>query len=960
MFAGVRQLMLWLGLAAVLILPALGGGNSLIEGWPQATLFLTLALAFQVTDPNRLKRLPWWYFALGAGLAVLGAIWLYPGPALLALSPTRAAWPGPDGTVSGVAADRIDTWEALFQALGFWSTLGLALIAGGSQNTRRWLMRCMLACIVLVVMSALTVQFLHLPVNLLPDVTVLFTDRLAHPFTGPNVAAAFFVSSLGFSIGVMFIFSDEERYLPRRHMWQIFGIMVSLALLGLQLMTQNRWMWLCLAVVGTAVGSVYLWRNRKTLSGRDRRTRPVERRSRRARFHRRLRLWLMLAGGVLGMIVFLALFHPQAVIERFVLLTGGQEQEVSRPLIWLNAWHTFLEYRWVGTGLGGFGEVCPTTAPAGIHMWPRFAHCEPLQWLAETGLAGVALALVVGGGMVRDALRIYREQRDTVPDRLPFFASAGLLMMAGLIDFPFRCPSLLFLMALYVGVCLARDGGSIRSTGAAAAPTPTPAAGGAMPAPGPGAAQPAWREPRVWCGAALALALVALTGVYVPTTWRLTARGAAMWHYQSARRNFTDTKDPVALEAAAQTLFEETGRDPRWSAEALNTMMLTATNGSRLTPWLPAIDEVLTDCPYRDNMYFFKALAAFENKDYDRAERLNTIARCCAATNNITQQMIVNLDFALAAVADDPVRRHALLRHAQATMRWFLSNQPNGLVSTAAFAFSRGITLNELLPGLPADFDNTHQLCAVCLFGDRPLTLRAIFAAHPLYTEAVADAAATDRPAPLPSESDLVELTCIGDASKAQAMILAGFETGPVSYRAGLLSMALNAGWGVLSVKQWDQVVDTVENSLPDAAQRYQLGRLYYLRGQLSNAREQWLKSFKASPSPQACAALARMYATLQIWSVAGDYAEEWTRIDSKNPNAWNMMAIAAYYAKDYRSAKIAFARFRALAPAQAAEEFRLGSNILAGLAADQTQPNDDPLQPLGGSRQKKSKFDYP
>ncbi|HTL51063.1 MAG TPA: hypothetical protein VL860_00655, partial [Planctomycetota bacterium] len=247
MIARIRKQAPWWAIGLVLILPALGGGFSLLCGWPQASVIFTIILAIMLTHPDEPRRLPWWYWTLGAGLAVLALLWLWPGPSLIFLSPTRANWPGPSGEISGIAANRVGTFESLFQALGFYAVLGIALLALDRPARRRSLMRWMLVCLGSVFASALLIHFFHMNSHILPDLPVLFWDRLNYPFTGANLAAAFFVSSLPFAAGMCLVFSPEERYMPIRRVWQVIGMVAFLCMLALQMMTKNRWMWVSLA-----------------------------------------------------------------------------------------------------------------------------------------------------------------------------------------------------------------------------------------------------------------------------------------------------------------------------------------------------------------------------------------------------------------------------------------------------------------------------------------------------------------------------------------------------------------------------------------------------------------------------------------------------------------------------------------------------------------------------------------
>lgn len=138
---------------------------------------------------------------------------------------------------------------------------------------------------------------------------------------------------------------------------------------------------------------------------------------------------------------------------------------------WQDTLSMVRAFPWFGVGLGGYG--------AGYSPWrtvPGFltfshAHSDGLEWIAETGLWGVACAIAG----LRSLRRVAGERRD---DPAPL-ALLGLLVAAG-VDFPLHIPAVAFVLAA-LGV-------SVLGAGTVEAPAQTP---------------------RAWGGAALLLALAA-------------------------------------------------------------------------------------------------------------------------------------------------------------------------------------------------------------------------------------------------------------------------------------------------------------------------------------------------------------------------------------------------------------------------------------------------------------------
>jgi len=122
-------------------------------------------------------------------------------------------------------------------------------------------------------------------------------------------------------------------------------------------------------------------------------------------------------------------------------------------------WEIFRDFRMFGTGLGTFHHVYPNYLKKGPLLY--FSHCDPVQWLAETGLAGgvLALALLAAGlwTVVRGLMRL----KDPFFRVLLLGCVVGCLACLGhgLIDYPFQVPgvTIIFVTLAAVSVILGND-----------------------------------------------------------------------------------------------------------------------------------------------------------------------------------------------------------------------------------------------------------------------------------------------------------------------------------------------------------------------------------------------------------------------------------------------------------------------------------------------------------------------
>jgi len=115
---------------------------------------------------------------------------------------------------------------------------------------------------------------------------------------------------------------------------------------------------------------------------------------------------------------------------------------------WQVAAAAFAGHPWLGVGLGGIGQAVLAT-PAGEANLTAFAHCTPLQLLAELGVAGVptvALVFVWLGRVVRRGLAT----------DLPLTLAVLVVPLHNLVDFSLYSPEVALPWAVLAGTLASR------------------------------------------------------------------------------------------------------------------------------------------------------------------------------------------------------------------------------------------------------------------------------------------------------------------------------------------------------------------------------------------------------------------------------------------------------------------------------------------------------------------------
>lgn len=156
------------------------------------------------------------------------------------------------------------------------------------------------------------------------------------------------------------------------------------------------------------------------------------------------------------------------------LFTESESVDLYRVHMWRDTLPMIRDHLWLGSGLDTFGVLSDSyrTFPSSAH-WAQ-AHNDYLQWLAETGLIGAALALWflwTLGRTVAEKMRLAAESRTR---QLVAGAALGclLVLLHSLVDFPLRIPANALLFASLWAVITAPATGTVHNQHAAQALEP--------------------------------------------------------------------------------------------------------------------------------------------------------------------------------------------------------------------------------------------------------------------------------------------------------------------------------------------------------------------------------------------------------------------------------------------------------------------------------------------------------
>ena len=203
-----------------------------------------------------------------------------------------------------------------------------------------------------------------------------------------------------------------------------------------------------------------------------------------------LMLWPMLGGqewrkGLAGATTILLLagagvwalyqFSPSAHNRIQPFLEG--RFEASRPLIWKAGWQIWRDYPWLGSGAASYNVLFDQHRPRGFLNEPNWTHNDFLNTLGDYGIAGFALWLAAGGGLMWLGWQaVQRVRRENPPGSgLLDLGEWRLGLLVGLLAFTFhlgvdfhtKLPALAFAAATAAALLLRDEPGLCRPVTAA-------------------------------------------------------------------------------------------------------------------------------------------------------------------------------------------------------------------------------------------------------------------------------------------------------------------------------------------------------------------------------------------------------------------------------------------------------------------------------------------------------------
>jgi len=139
----------------------------------------------------------------------------------------------------------------------------------------------------------------------------------------------------------------------------------------------------------------------------------------------------------------------------------GHNQYDDRPLTWAEALRQADEHPWLGVGPGGFHDASTASASAVSAQPPDHAHNLLLTVLADRGVVGVALGLVVVTGCLVGARRLLRRPAaaaDLLRVRgLAVLAGLAAVAVHGAVDMPLRNPIVSALVWTLLGAAIVAE-----------------------------------------------------------------------------------------------------------------------------------------------------------------------------------------------------------------------------------------------------------------------------------------------------------------------------------------------------------------------------------------------------------------------------------------------------------------------------------------------------------------------
>jgi len=165
---------------------------------------------------------------------------------------------------------------------------------------------------------------------------------------------------------------------------------------------------------------------------------------------RRLLILGIAALALLLLVAFAIYFARAEALDRLV---ATDESEELRFSAWGPIFEMVRQYFPVGSGVGSFVDVFYAHEPREL-LKPSYlnhAHNDWIEWLLETGLPGVLLALAAIAGWAMRSLRLLRMPRGNGGGVGLALAGAVIILLLGLasiVDYPVRVPAVACLLAL--------------------------------------------------------------------------------------------------------------------------------------------------------------------------------------------------------------------------------------------------------------------------------------------------------------------------------------------------------------------------------------------------------------------------------------------------------------------------------------------------------------------------------
>jgi O-antigen ligase len=136
------------------------------------------------------------------------------------------------------------------------------------------------------------------------------------------------------------------------------------------------------------------------------------------------RMRLVVAGGLLAVIgVFLFLVPPSQFVQQLSDLAASDKSPGEQLALWKEMVPLLAEFRWFGTGLGGFESSFLKYQGTMSSLHVELAHNDYLHFLIEIGIIGFSIFVIGMLGIVRSAFRSVLSLDDE-PRRL--MAAAGI------------------------------------------------------------------------------------------------------------------------------------------------------------------------------------------------------------------------------------------------------------------------------------------------------------------------------------------------------------------------------------------------------------------------------------------------------------------------------------------------------------------------------------------------------